>query len=275
MEALNRGTLEDYDLQLGDKVLLLWDKMPDETGSFDAFINKVYDKVHKGNGLVFSEQFFAFDPEEMKPLSFNVVISGIFSPRGNKFDFKTLSQIGEIAKPGCRLYVTQTEDPKFESALKLCGISQVAKIPLPNDLYFYSCKFPVFEVGSFTQTSKSSSDKPSGLSAWSLPDDDLNDMETIDSEDLLNLEDFEKPEASDLRVCGTTGKRKACKDCSCGLKEELDAGQEPSKKDVNSSCGSCYLGDAFRCASCPYLGMPAFKPGEKVGLSDMELKADK
>ena len=75
-------------------------------------------------------------------------------------------------------------------------------------------------------------------------------------------------------MCGTTGKRKACKDCSCGLKEELDSGKEIKKKDFTSSCGSCYLGDAFRCGSCPYLGMPAFNPGDKITLSNRQLNPD-
>lgn len=41
-------------------------------------------------------------------------------------------------------------------------------------------------------------------------------------------------------VCGTTGKRKACKDCSCGLAEELAAENKPkvATENAKSSCGS-------------------------------------
>ena len=112
---------------------------------------------------------------------------------------------------------------------------------------------------------------------------------------LLTPEDIARPECV---LPDDTGKpvkrRRACKDCTCGLKEmddEDDAraaaavkeaqkafflegdddipesvktatmgmeGVWPTEKRAEakktSSCGSCYLGDAFRCGSCPYLG---------------------
>ncbi|CAL8101496.1 unnamed protein product [Orchesella dallaii] len=103
----------------------------------------------------------------------------------------------------------------------------------------------------------------------------MDDSDLIDEDALLTEEDKKKPDPDSLKVCGTTGKRKACKNCACGLAEELanesrPAGPPPGK----SACGSCYLGDAFRCATCPHLGTPAFKPGQKVALSDDFLQAD-
>ena len=65
---------------------------------------------------------------------------------------------------------------------------------------------------------------------------------------------------------------KACANCSCGRKEMEDKlGPEEAKKrleeqKVQSSCGKCGMGDAFRCGTCPYKGLPAFRPGEKVSL---------
>lgn len=113
----------------------------------------------------------------------------------------------------------------------------------------------------------------------------------IDETTLLQPEDLVKPVIQPPECAPSAGKRrKACKDCTCGLKEmeeeeiralnarqqkvvlgqddlaEVDFTAMGSKNPV-SSCGSCYLGDAFRCSGCPYLGMPAFKPGEKVQLS--------
>jgi len=151
------------------------------------------------------------------------------------------------------------------------------------------CTMPEFEVGSSMKLSfadkvaekrkakEAANAVPVKAKAavWSMDDLDDDDVELVDSDQLLGEDDLAKPDPASLRVCGTTGKRKACKDCSCGLAEELSEGKEATKKDPKSACGSCYLGDAFRCASCPYLGMPAFKPGEKIALSERQLNADK
>lgn len=51
-----------------------------------------------------------------------------------------------------------------------------------------------------------------------------------------------------IAVCGTTGKRKACKDCSCGLAEELANENRPAGPPAGkSSCGSVSLGHILFC----------------------------
>jgi len=102
----------------------------------------------------------------------------------------------------------------------------------------------------------------------------------IDENSLLSAEDLERPKQVLQENCDPDLKKrkKRCKNCSCGLKdmvlEEDDdlpenlkgggLGEKVNGAAITSSCGSCYLGDAFRCSSCPYKGLPPFKPGEKV-----------
>ncbi|GAA5922104.1 electron carrier DRE2 [Sporobolomyces koalae] len=119
---------------------------------------------------------------------------------------------------------------------------------------------------------------------------------TIDESTLLTDADLERPTLVKREDCDVKRTRKACKNCTCGLREILldekeqddlvqagfeaapnvtaqsssTAGARKIKSGVTSSCGNCYLGDAFRCGSCPYLGMPAFEPGQKVMVSGMD-----
>jgi len=102
-----------------------------------------------------------------------------------------------------------------------------------------------------------------------------NDLQELNEDDLLETEDLKLPskQADDCEFDGN-GKAKACKDCTCGRAEadfEASAPAVPLERKpaatVKSACGSCYLGDAFRCPTCPSLGLPAYKPGDTVKLS--------
>ncbi|XP_025197772.1 anamorsin homolog isoform X2 [Melanaphis sacchari] len=166
-----------------------------------------------------------------------------------------------------------TEDTLVKR-MKLCGFLNVAvNKSIPGMVIG---NMPTYKVGTSDKIALNPETKENVISAWKLDD---NNSETISEDDLLEADDLKKPDTSSLRVCATTKKAKACKDCTCGLAEELETNRlkdtpVPDTSNAKSSCGSCYLGDAFRCASCPYLGMPAFRPGEKVQLAGNLLQDD-
>lgn len=111
----------------------------------------------------------------------------------------------------------------------------------------------------------------SGASApirLNITDDDLIDEDNLlaDSSNLLAPPPaMSATKANNDDDCAG---REPCADCTCGrATENKGAAKDTIKK---SSCGKCHLGDAFRCASCPYLGRPAFKPGEEHLVLDLQ-----
>ena len=132
-----------------------------------------------------------------------------------------------------------------------------------------------FSLGE-KKTKKTLVSKASG--AWEEDEDDRDEM--IDEDALLTEKDKAKPTTAEGEGVGCPPTRKPCKDCTCGRKEEeemkenatpassvvkMDLENDPNDETFKSACGNCALGDAFRCAGCPYLGQPAFKENDGEG----------
>jgi hypothetical protein len=94
---------------------------------------------------------------------------------------------------------------------------------------------------------------------------------TINEDELMKDVETKLVEVTE-KFCGVSDgikPGKPCENCTCGLKEIYEAslnGGSSEAVQVESNCGKCYLGDAFRCAGCPFRGQPAFEPGDKLKL---------
>lgn len=77
---------------------------------------------------------------------------------------------------------------------------------------------------------------------------------TVTVNDLVDP--FKDYEENDLKFFACSELNKACPGCTCG-KDKNNISNTQQK-----SCGRCYLGDAFRCANCPYRGKPPFEQNQ-------------
>ncbi|KAF7184798.1 hypothetical protein CNMCM7691_006601 [Aspergillus felis] len=134
-------------------------------------------------------------------------------------------------------------------------------------------------------------------SAATMDNNEVSDDELINEDNLLDDNELSAPIIQPPECRPKAGKRRrACKDCTCGLAQKLEEEDAAKRADADEqldamkllhgdlaevdftvqgkvgSCGNCSLGDAFRCEGCPFIGLPAFQPGEEVRLLNNDVQ---
>lgn len=185
-----------------------------------------------------------------------------------------LEHIFRSLKPSSKLVIeniaTRELGNSLSTDLKIQGFCEImcAKDTTSGDRFVVAVK-PSLSVGATATITLPTANK------WSLNTMDLADEELVDEAALLDQSDLPVPETKS-NDCNpdAAGKKRACANCSCGLAEKQASESSSSSASAPSnpsSCGGCYKGDAFRCGGCPYLGTPAFEPGQErmvLALSD-------
>ncbi|KAJ0769517.1 putative anamorsin, methyltransferase type 11, S-adenosyl-L-methionine-dependent methyltransferase [Helianthus annuus] len=201
---------------------------------------------------------------------------------GRSQDFpgdKLFKEFSRVLKPGGELFVHQTTNAtkdnttsSLERELLVAGFSDIEVVRMEGVQSFgVKGKKPSWKIGSSFSLKKPVKNLPKIQV--------VDEMDLIDEDSLLSEEDLKKPVVPPVGDCEVGSTRKACKNCVCGRAEEEAKVQKlgvtmDQLENPQSACGSCGLGDAFRCSTCPYKGLPPFKLGQKVTLSENFLAAD-
>lgn len=225
--------------------------------------------------------------QALEPSSLDAIVS--VSKNAGFHTKERLTELMKVLKPGGTLLVEepqlQSERAKMAKDIVLSGFINSQECSGHADgVIAVRAEKPRWETGvsfSLKKTKLGTQGSEGVVNMVKLPAFDADDeYDLIDEDSLLTEEDLKKPDLPRADDCEVSKSgRKACKNCTCGRAEmessgKLSLSMEEFDTPAQSACGNCGLGDAFRCSTCPYKGMPPFKPGEKITLSGMLLTAD-
>ncbi|OVA12113.1 Anamorsin [Macleaya cordata] len=265
-------------------ILVLTDHVIVPVSAVLTAIRELGDKGDGKNDPLIITQASYLNKLPIESSSVNIVV---FILRASELPDQLFEEISRVLKPGGQILIhapqrstEHTDKPSsaFERKLLLAGFLEVQVLELKplvpeEDVQCLTVKAnkPSWKIGSSFSIKKTTK----SLSKVQIDDD----LDLIDEDSLLTEEDLKKPQLPPVGDCEVGSTRKACKNCTCGRAEEEEKVEKlgltvDQIDNPQSACGSCGLGDAFRCSTCPYKGLPPFKLGEKVSLSSNFLVAD-
>ena len=180
------------------------------------------------------------------------------------------SKILDSMQPGGRVLIGRANEQVTKEAI-LSGFlveNENQQVPLYSVVLYVNVQTVLVKPASTAAVPLNlKRSRPSSKPKKKLDFLSLDSSDTIDESTLLHPQDFTKPIIQPQECAPAPGKRrKACKNCTCGLKDLEDSENENARKlpvvvlgedeldftvqGKSSSCGSCSLGDAFRCSGC-------------------------
>lgn len=234
-----------------------------------------------------------------------VVCGGEGALSGGPPSAESMGALARLLRPGAPLVVHLAPSHDVEAARRALVLGGFADVKAGAEAsssspYTLSAALPPHAVGAASALlpRKKKAEEPAKPAAVRLAVDLDADDDVLDEAELLTEEDRRVQAAQREAAAAAAGAaasgggcaptKKACANCSCGRAEAEAAaaarGEEAPRAKLTAEmlerpgeqggCGSCALGDAFRCAGCPYRGLPAFKPGEKITVPAGFLDAD-
>eukprot|EP00268_Persea_americana_P028312 TRINITY_DN27497_c0_g1_i3.p1 TRINITY_DN27497_c0_g1~~TRINITY_DN27497_c0_g1_i3.p1 ORF type:complete len:275 (-),score=58.74 TRINITY_DN27497_c0_g1_i3:393-1217(-) len=272
----------DTDMMKGS-ILMLTDHIVIPYNAVISAAREIGNETFRENDMLVITQISTPRQLPIESSSLGTVIS--IWERSDLLSAQWLEEIARVLKPGgtilTQTFLTTNDTDKSSSALErkilMSGFLEAQVLQtkpfLPTEVQSFTIKAkkPSWKIGTSFSLRKANTSVPK------IQIDD--DLDLIDEDSLLTDEDLKKPQQPLVNDCEVGTTRKACKNCTCGRAEAEEKVQKlglttEQLNNPQSACGSCGLGDAFRCGGCPYKGLPPFKMGEKVSLAGNFLLAD-